>query len=146
MRLNWTQAVDLDLHAFYRLKNGIEGHIYFASKGKLGELPYIFLDADMGVGNVAGKNVENLTISHIDRLESVLFVANIFRFFGGAKENFAKYDGEVVVTTSLGQIVVPLTSDTPGKWAVIAKLENRDQPRMVNINQILKDEPKLANF
>ncbi len=146
VQMRWTKAVDLDLHAFYRMKSGAEGHVYFVEKGNLHGVPYIMLDRDMGVGNVAGKNVENLRISNIDQLESVLFVANIFRFFGGSKENFAKYDGEVSVSTSLGEIVVPLTSDTPGKWAVIAKLENRDQPRLININRITKDEPKLADF
>jgi tellurite resistance protein TerA len=146
VRMNWTMGVDLDLHAFYRLKSGAEGHVYFVNKGSLSGPPFIALDTDAGVGNSAGKNVENLTISDLSQLESVIFVANIFRFFGGSKENFAKYDGQVVVTTSLGEIVVPLTSKTLGKWAVIAKLENIDQPRMVNINEVIKDEPKLADY
>jgi len=146
VRMSWTMAVDLDLHAFYRLKSGAEGHIYFVNKGSLHSAPFIALDRDLGVGNTAGRNVENLTISDINQLESVLFVANIFRFFGGSKENFAKYDGQVTVTTSLGEIAVPLTSKTLGKWAVIAKLENSDQPRIININEVIKDEPKLSNY
>lgn len=146
VRMDWTSAVDLDLHAFYRLKSGEEGEINFMEEGALDQLPYIAIDDDMGVGDVAGKNVENLTLSRIDTLDSVIFVVNIFRDDDDDPESFAQYDGRVTVTTSLGEVVVPLTSKEAGNWAVIAKLENSGQPRLININKVTRHEPKLSDF
>src|SRR6185437_11810030 len=59
VKLTWTKAVDLDLHAFYITKQGKFGHIYFGNKGKFTRSPYISLDKDAGVGNTAGNNEEN---------------------------------------------------------------------------------------
>ena len=146
VRMDWTSAVDLDLHAFYRLKSGEEGEVNFMEEGALDQLPYIAIDDDMGVGDVAGKNVENLTLSRLDTLHSVIFVVNIFRDDDDDAESFAQYDGRVTVTTSLGEVVVPLTSKEAGNWAVIAKLENSGQPRLININKVTQHEPKLSDF
>ncbi len=60
-KLTWTTAVDLDLHAFYKTKEGKFGHISFANQGDLDKEPYIMLDEDAGVGNTAGDNEENIT-------------------------------------------------------------------------------------
>jgi tellurite resistance protein TerA len=146
VRMDWTSAVDLDLHAFYRLKSGAQGEVNFMEEGSLERAPYICIDDDMGVDDVAGDHVEHLTLSRIDTLESVIFVANIFRDDDEEPESFAQYDGKVTLTTSLGEIVVPLTSKVPGNWAVIAKLENIDRPRLVNINQITRHQPMLADY
>ena len=53
-KLTWKKAVDLDLHVFYKTKDGKFGHVYFANKGQLDKAPYIALDQDAGVGNTAG--------------------------------------------------------------------------------------------
>lgn len=147
VRLDWTDAIDLDLHAFYRLRSGAEGEVNFMEEGSLDSVPYIALDEDMGVDDEAGKNEENLTLSRLDTLDSVIFVANIFRDDDDDPESFAQYDGRVTVTTSLGEVVVPLTSTVPGNWAVIAKLENAAQGlRLVNINKVTRQQPMLADF
>lgn len=146
VRMDWTSAVDLDLHAFYRLKSGEEGEVNFMEEGHLDQAPFIAIDDDMGVGEVAGKNEENLTLSRLDTLDSVIFAVNIYSGDDEDPESFAQYDGRVTVTTSLGEVVVPLTSKVAGNWAVIAKLENRGQPRLININRVMQDEPKLSDF
>ena len=46
---------------------GTFGHIYFGNKGKLTTSPYIALDKDSGVGNSAGNNEENMTITNARR-------------------------------------------------------------------------------
>lgn len=144
--LVWTAKVDLDLHAFYRLKNGQTGQVYFASKGALNKAPFIKLDKDMGVGNTGGDNKETLVIGDPTQIESIIFATNIFRFFGRGKENFARYDGRVILATSLGEITVPLTSETLGSWAIIAKFENKQKPVITNINQILERQPDIKDF
>ena len=144
-KLTWTKAVDLDLHAFYKTKTGKFGHVYFGKKGSLDKEPYIMIDEDAGVGNTAGDNEENIRITQLDKLDSVLIATNIFKFFGflSGGENFASYDGKVIVTTDGGDnIEVPLTSKKIGKWCVIAKLDNTGpNPKLININTVQKDEP-----
>ncbi len=144
-RLSWTKAVDLDLHAFYKTKDGAFGHVYFADRGYLDKAPFIMLDQDAGVGNTAGDNEENLRISRLDNLDAVLIAINIFKFLGflSKGENFAKYDGRVTVTTDAGDnIEVPLISEEKGKWCIIAKIDNTGpNPKLINVNQVQKNEP-----
>lgn len=148
-KLFWKKGVDLDVHAFYKNKNGKKGHVYFATKGYLNKEPFIMLDKDSGVGNTSGNNQENITISDLKHFDFILFSVNIFRFFFRRGENFAKYDGKVILETDRGdQISVPLTSEEIGTWFVIAMLDNSNpnEPRIVNINQVLKSEPVIENF
>lgn len=151
LKLYWTKAVDLDIHAFYKTKKGVFGHIYFAQKGNLNEPPCIQLDKDAGVGNIAGDNQENIKVATLDHVDYVLVATNIFRVLGflSQGDNFAKYDGKVVFTTDVGDhIEVPLTSEEIGKWCVIAKIDNTDpsSPKVVNINKVQKSEPSLNDF
>lgn len=96
--LRWKTAVDLDLHCFYRLKGagaapspslikrllkgggeaGGEGHVYFSSRGSKTNSPWIFLDEDAGIGDVAGDNEENIYFTQIDKIEHALIVGNIY--------------------------------------------------------------------
>jgi tellurite resistance protein TerA len=148
--LAWTAGVDLDLHAFYRTKAGEEGHISFANKGQAGRPPFIRLSGDEGVGNTAGDNEERLVIERLDHLDTVLIATHIFRFFGFLHkgDNFAKYDGRVTVRPGeQSSVEVPLTSSDPGRWCVIAKIDNTGAaPEVVNINRTQKGEPELAAF
>lgn len=149
VKLSWKKGVDLDLHAFYKNKVGKTGHVYFSSKGNLNQEPFLMLDKDSGVGNTAGDNEENLTIADLKYFDYILFSVNIFRFFSRKGENFAKYDGRVELETDRGdKIKVPLTSEEIGTWCVIAMIDNTnaDEPRIVNINQVLKNEPVISDF
>lgn len=148
-KLFWKKGVDLDLHAFYKTKSGKTGHIYFGSKGSLNRDPYIMLDQDSGVGNTSGNNEENLKIGMLNHFDYILFAVNIFRFFSRKGENFAKYDGKVVLKTDRGdEITVPLISEEIGTWCVITMVDNSssNEPRIVNINQVSKAEPKISDF
>lgn len=150
VKLNWTKAVDLDLHAFYITKQGQFGHVYFGNKGKLNRSPYISLDKDAGVGNTSGNNEENLSIKTLQDIDKVIIATNIFRFLGFLKknDNFALYDGRVLVTTNNGdQIEVPLTSSDPGRWCIIAKIDNTNpqDPKVININHVQANEPTVQD-
>ncbi|MEY3219270.1 MAG: hypothetical protein RIT27_627 [Pseudomonadota bacterium] len=151
VKMTWTTGVDLDLHAFYRTTTGETGQVYFADKGNLTQFPFIALDQDAGVGNSAGNNEENLTISSLEKIELILIATNIFRFFGflSKGDNFARYDGKVSLQTNAGEhIEVPLTSNEIGKWCVIAAIDNSNptSPKVININRVQKSEPDLATF
>ncbi|MCM3570170.1 TerD family protein [Neobacillus mesonae] len=151
VKLNWTKGVDLDLHAFYITKKGKFGHIFFANKGKLTNSPYIALDKDSGVGNSAGNNEENLIIKTLEDVDKIIIATNIFRFLGFLKkeDNFAKYDGRVLIKTNNGDdIEVPLTSTTPGRWCIITKIDNStpSDPRVININHVQSSEPTVNNL
>jgi tellurite resistance protein TerA len=146
VKLDWTKGVDLDLHAFYKTKSGEFGHIYFGDEGNLDKEPYIMLDKDAGVGSTAGNNEENLKIGNLNNFSSIVIATNIFRFFGflNKDDNFAKYDGKVVVQTDTGDnVMVPLISEEKGRWCIIAKIDNSGEiPLVININKVQKDKPR----
>jgi tellurite resistance protein TerA len=149
VRMTWHSGVDLDLHAFYRLKDGRTGHVYFGDKGSLKASPWIALDQDAAVDRRAGDHEEILTIAKIDAVQAVLFAANIFTLgglLGFGNENFARYDGVVTVSTGDQDIVAALASTEPGRWAVIARLDNDRIPRVTRIDRVIKQQPTLADF
>ena len=155
VELNWTQAVDLDLHAFAKMSNGNFEHIYFSNMGAKNRYPYIHLDKDAGVGATAGDNEENLVITKLDKIEYLLIATNIYKVLGGFFDSllgkgdiFADYDGKVVVKSNVGQeMAVPLTSDKKGKWCIIAKLDNSEiTPKLININEVRKKAPQINDY
>ncbi len=137
--LRWKTAVDLDLHCFCRFKGSAEpprgllgklfgggdasgeGHIYFAKRGSKTNSPWIYLDQDAGIGDVAGDNEENIYFTKLDKIEHALIVANIYN---KPNANFASYDGAVIVRGGGREIEVPLTDRSPGSWCVIARIDN----------------------
>ena len=97
----------------------------------------------------AGDHEENLTIAKIDAVQTVLFAANIFTLgglLGFGNENFARYDGVVTVSTGDQDIVAALASTEPGRWAVIAQIDNSSTPRVTRIDRVLKKQPTLEDF
>jgi len=147
VKLQWTRAVDLDLHAFLRTKGGQEHHIYFVNKTG----PSIQLDVDAGVGNRSGQNEENLTMTSLDDCESILFATNIFKFVSLFRTSgcYADYDGLVTIQTNTGDDVhVPLTTKQRGDWCVIAKITNsaNQGPTVVNVNKVTNSEPTVGAF
>lgn len=163
--LSWTAPVDLDLYAFYRAKMDIkpkkgflgfggvqpgqEGKVYYSSKGSLSKFPWMSLDQDSGVGDVGGMNEENLRIAHLDELDHVLIVANIFN---KPNANFASYDGRVTIKTTgkatEQQVEVPLSATSGGNWCVIAHIDNSSPlgTKIININQVQKKAPKINEY
>lgn len=159
--LRWRASVDLDLHAFYRLKptSGTEpvqptgflsrlmgkgaskdkGHIYFGNRGRRTGIPGIYLDKDAGVGDVGGDNEENLYFDSLLPLEGVLIVANIYN---KPDATFSRYDGMIILKADGREVDVPLTASQPGSWCIIAEIDNSgSQPKLVNINQVQNNPP-----
>ncbi len=134
--LIWTQAVDLDLYAFYRAKDGKIGEIFYDNKGSLRNFPFMKLDEDSGIGNTGGDNEENLIITSI-----------FFSFFK-KEDSFARYDGKILVQPDTKQRVeIPLSSPESGEWCIVAGIDNRGEiPRVLNINSVEKKKPDLKHW
>ena len=81
------------------------------------------------------------------KIKKVIFVANIFRFFGSlfsSGDKFNNYDGQIVIKTLGEEIRMFLNSEELGRWAVIAMIDNQNGiSDFKNINTILKSEPTL---
>ena len=145
VKLNWKTAVDLDLHAFAINLKGELIHVYFGKKSS--DCKNIILDHDAGVGNTSGNNVENMLLKDITQMRRVIFVANIFRFFGNlfsSGDCFSKYDGRITLNTLGEEITIFLNSKEIGRWAVIGMIDNQNGvSEFRNLNTILKNEPTL---
>ncbi len=164
--LSWTAAVDLDLHAYYKTKStmptvkvgflkklagagsgkpGEEGVIYFSSRGSKKDYPWIYLDKDAGVGDVGGKNEENLYFTDLQNMEHILIVANIYN---KPDANFSSYDGKVTLKSTGQGFEVPLTATTGGSYCIIAHIDNSGAlgPLLINVNKVQKEKPTIASF
>lgn len=126
--LIWTSAVDLDLMAFYKTKDGRVGGVYSDnySGGSLGDLnafPFIQLSGDEGVGASGGDNREELRVMKLDDFEELQICAlNFTDASSGSNKVFADYDARVEVVTDRGEShMVALDSGQPGSVAVICK-------------------------
>ncbi len=144
--LKWTAAVDLDLMAFYKAKDGRVGGIFSdnyagGSMGSLNSFPFIQLSGDAGVGATGGENEETLRITKLDDLAE-LYICTIN--FTDAVQNrdraFSSYDAYVVVVDDKGEsVAVPLDSTEPGTVAAIAKIDNTGfmGAKMINENRVM---------
>lgn len=129
--LIWTAAVDLDLMAFYKTKDGRTGGVWSRNYagGTLGDLnsfPFIELSGDAGVGAAAGKNREDLRIAKLDDFEELYIAAvNFTDATSGTGKVFADYDAKVEVVTDKGDThTVALDSSQSGSVAVLCKFKN----------------------
>jgi len=138
VRLNWTRAIDLDLHAFYTFGRGSLHHVYFGNKDD----QQVRLDQDAGVGDTGGHNEENIVVEALDGISEIVFATKIF----GNGDRFCDYDGRVIIETGVGEkITVPLSAQQPGIWCTIARIDNRDpnQPNVINLNTVSDNEPDI---
>ena len=126
--LIWTSAVDLDLMAFYKTKEGRTGGVYSdnyagGSFGDLNQFPFIQLSGDEGVGAVGGDNQEDLRITKLDDYEELYICAlNFTDASSGSNKVFADYDARIEVMTDRGEKhTVALDSQQLGPLALICK-------------------------
>jgi uncharacterized protein involved in tellurium resistance len=126
--LIWTSAVDLDLMAFYKTKDGRTGGVYSdnyagGSLGDLNAFPWIQLSGDAGVGAKGGANEEVLLVAKLDDFQE-LYVCALNFTDASANNNkvFADYDARVEVVSDRGEKhVINLDTRQQGSVAVIAK-------------------------
>ncbi len=96
--LSWAGSGDLDLYAFYVLKNGVTGKVYYRDKGAAARPPYITLSGD---SRKAGK--ETAVIHRPDELAHVVFAA--YSAVSNGAGSFASYKPTTIFTDDLGQEV-----------------------------------------
>lgn len=144
--LKWTTAVDLDLMAFYKAKDGRVGGVFSdnyagGSMGDLNNFPFIQLSEDAGVGAEGGDNEETIRITKLDDLAEV-YICTINFTDASRKRNstFSKYDGHIHVVDDKGEsVAIPLNSSEPGTVAIIAKIDNSSfvGAKLVNENRVI---------
>ena len=129
--LIWTSAVDLDLMAFYRTKDGQTGGIFSdnyagGSLGSLNSFPFMELSGDEGVGATGGDNSEILTIVNLDAIEELHICAvNFTDASAGTSKVFADYDARVEVETDRNERhAIALDSRNPGPIAVLCRFKS----------------------
>ena len=137
VKMTWTKAIDLDLHAFYSMKNGENKQVYFCNKKDT----QVSLDEDAGVGDRGGQNEENIIVEELDGIEEILFATNIY----GDGDRFSDYDARVIVEVGKDKFTVPLSAQQSAAWCIIARIDNRNprQPQVINVNRVTEEEPKL---
>lgn len=153
--LKWTAAVDLDLMAFYKTKDGNVGGIFSdnyagGSMGELNSFPFIQLSEDAGVGAKGGENEEVLRITKLDNMAEVYICTINFTDASQKQESrFSKYDAEVTVVDDKGEsVAVPLDANISGTVAVIAKIDNSGfmGAKLINENRIMTMEEFQATI
>lgn len=134
VQLKWEAAVDLDLSAYYTTKPGQNGTVDYSNRSG----PNMRLDADAGIGDLGGRNEENIEITSLDDYEEIWFATKIFSKGG----SYSDYDGHVAVQTNNGDTIqVPLTSTEDKPYLVIAKLTNgAGGPTITNLNDAVDCE------
>ncbi|ELR98534.1 hypothetical protein [Gloeocapsa sp. PCC 73106] len=144
--LKWQAAVDLDLMAFYKSKDGRVGGVFSdnyagGTMGNLNSFPFIQLSGDAGVGATGGENEEILRVTKLDDMAEIYICAlNFTDAFQNRSQSFHNYDAYVLLTDDRGEsVAVPLDSQNQGIVAVIAKIDNSGfmGAKLVNENQIM---------
>jgi tellurite resistance protein TerA len=153
--LQWTTAVDLDLMAFYKTKDGSVGGIFSdnyagGSMGSLNAFPFIQLSEDAGVGAKGGENEEVIRITKLDDMAEVYICTINFTDASQKKESrFSNYDAQVTVVDDKGEsVAVPLDANVAGTVAVIAKIDNSGfmGAKLINENRIMTMEDFQATI
>ncbi|MBF0345380.1 MAG: stress response protein [Nitrospirae bacterium] len=144
--LKWSAAVDLDLMAFYKTKDGRVGGVFSdnyagGSMGSLNAFPYIALSADAGVGSKGGDNEEEIRVTKLDDMVEVYICTINFTDASKNKSStFSSYDGHVQIVDDKGEsVAVPLDATQQGTIAVIAKIDNAGfmGAKLINENRII---------
>ncbi|MDY0091348.1 MAG: stress response protein [Candidatus Vecturithrix sp.] len=152
--LKWTAAVDLDLMAFYKTKDGRTGGVFSdnypgGDLGSLNSFPFIELSGDEGFDDNKESTSENEEIIRITKLDDMAELYIVTINYDDAVDNksstFSNYDGSVTVTNDKGDAVeVLLNSRDKGHVAVICKIDNTSPmgAKLINKNDIMD----LAKF
>lgn len=138
VRMTWTAAIDLDLHAFYRMSDGREKHVHFGNKNDV----QVTLNRDAGIGDVGGKNREQILINQLAGIDEIIFATHIY----GHGDRYCDYDAKVQVKTTNGdKFTVPLSAQERADWCVIARIDNRNSvaPKLLNENKVSNNAPSF---
>lgn len=153
--LRWRSAVDLDLVAFYRRKDGGEGgvfstHYLGGDLGALTRFPFMQLSGDALESDGREASEEVLRVARLDEIAQLYILAlnqtaaregSERGGEGGAR--FSDYDLSVEVKTSRGQVFeVPLgQSAEGGVVALVCRIDNTNAitgPQLINEGRVMR--------
>jgi tellurite resistance protein TerA len=150
--MQWTTAVDFDLAAVYRDKNGKEGIVYFGELGDLNGYPYMQLSGDEGVGDKGGSNEETMRVTRLDDMQTVwLFCWDYGMIQSGSAARFKDSDLKLSIIDNTGKTVtVKVDAGDIGNVCCIATIDNSNPlgPKLINSSKIgtLKGLTKLEQL
>jgi tellurite resistance protein TerA len=144
--LKWKGDIDLDLLAFYQMKNQQVGSLFSSNykngdHGQLHAFPFMQLSQD-AIGNVQNHQDHEETITALklsDEIESLyLFCLNHTALSKNQEISLHAYDVKIELKLSSRMIEIPLTASQIGSIAQISKITNFDQnPVLYQQSQIM---------
>ncbi len=147
--LKWSTAVDLDLVAFYKAKDGRVGGVFSdnysgGSLGNLNSFPFVQLSGDAGVGAKGGESEETLRVTKLDELAELWICAlNFTEAVAGRNTPFSGYNALVQLVDDKGEgVEAPLSSSEKGTVAIICLIDNKSPmgAKMVSHNRVVDME------
>jgi len=133
--LSWSKAVDLDLMAFGKKKDGSTFGIFTEvlsknpkTQGDLNNFPFIQLSKDAGVGAVGGSNEETIIISQLDPSIDELHIVCLN--YTDASQNktasFSQYDATINMINDKGENLIQgqLNDSNPGVAAHLCTIKS----------------------
>ncbi len=136
--LCWTAAVDLDLMAFYRAKDGRTGGVYsdHYSGGNMGELnafPFMQLSEDAGLDAKGGDFQEDMLVASLDDLEELWICAvNYTDAKAERTRSFASFGPRVELLTDTGEShSMELACQDEGAFAVLCRFQAGEEGAQV---------------
>ena len=124
--MKWTSAVDFDLFALWKAKDGTKGIVYFSDMGNLNAKPFMKLDKDAGVGDTGGDNKETMRIEDLSTMERVhIGCWDYGAVQGGTAARFAGSDLKITIMAQSGEKNdVPIVADAMGNVILLAEIDN----------------------
>ncbi|MDP2341961.1 MAG: stress response protein [Deltaproteobacteria bacterium] len=144
--LKWSTAVDLDLVAFYKAKDGRTGGVFSdnysgGSLGSLNSFPFIQLSGDAGVGAKGGESEETLRVTKLDEIAELWICALNFTEASAQRNTpFNGYNAMVQLVDDKGEgVEAPLSSTDKGTVAIICLIDNKSPmgAKMVSQNRVV---------
>lgn len=144
--LSWLSAIDLDLMAFFKAKDGRVGGVYSeryagGSLGNLESFPFIQLNGDDYPARGCKPCEEILTIAQLEEMSEInICVINYTDAIKNQDAAFSDYNAQITIADDVGEpACIRLNSPDRGVVAVIAKIEENGfiGYKMVNKNNVM---------
>jgi tellurite resistance protein TerA len=158
LTLSWTKAVDLDLMAFGKKKDGSTFGVFTEmlskdpkTQGDLNAFPFMQLSKDAGVGAKGGANEETIKLYQLDSsIDEVHFVClNYTDASQNKSASFANYDATINMINDKGENLIQgqLNDATQGVAAHLCTIKNGAIcGSFINQNKVMSLQELIANI
>lgn len=136
VRMTWSTAADFDIAALYRTHQGQYGLVYFGDLGDLKKFPYIALNKDEGVGDMAGSKQEEMHIAQLQEMKQVwIFCWDYNMVKTGQRARFQDSDVTLNISDEQGNTLsVEIDTGEEGNVCCLAMIDNSSGTGAMLIN------------